>query len=79
MSFVRNGVLKIDGALEGEIQSAGQTEYIEVERTFFLGNVLKDTLEINVVRSNLQVIHYLSGEILLMKGINSIYLIKISF
>ena len=58
--------MKIDGALEGEIQSAGQTEYIEVERTFFLGNLLKDTLELNVVRNNLQVIKHLVDKLLLV-------------
>ena len=51
----RNGVLKIDGNLEGEVQAAGQTEYIEVERTFFLGNLKPETLQLNIVKNNLQV------------------------
>ena len=54
-SNFRNGVLKIDGNLEGEVQAAGQTEYIEVERTFFLGNLKPETLQLNIVKNNLQV------------------------
>ena len=48
-------MLKIDGNLEGETQAAGQTEYIEVEKTFFLGNLKPETLQLNVVKNNLQV------------------------
>ena len=55
-SYSRNGALKIDGNLEGELQAAGQTKSIEVQPTFFLGNLLSETLEIGVVRNNLQVI-----------------------
>jgi len=50
----KNGALKIDGNLEGELQAAGQTKSIEVQPTFFLGNLLSETLEIGVVRNNLQ-------------------------
>ena len=56
LSHSRNGALKIDGNLEGELQAAGQTKSIEVQPTFFLGNLLSETLEIGVVRNNLQVI-----------------------
>ena len=55
LSYSRNGALKIDGNLEGELQAAGQTKSIEVQPTFFLGNLLSETLEIGVVRNNLQV------------------------
>ena len=54
-SRTRHGHLKIDGILEGEIQAAGQTTSIQVEPTFYLGNLLPETLRLNVVRNNLQV------------------------
>ena len=53
--YSRTGVLKIDGNLEGETQAAGQTEYIEVEKTFFLGNLKEETMQLNRVKNNLQV------------------------
>ena len=53
--YSRTGVLKIDGNLEGETQAAGQTEYIEVEKTFFLGNLKQETMQLNRVKNNLQV------------------------
>ena len=55
LSRTRNGVLKIDGALEGEQQAAGQTKSIEVEPTFYLGNLLPETLQKDVVQKNVQV------------------------
>ena len=65
----RNGALKIDGNLEGELQAAGQTKSIEVQPRFFLGNLLSETLEIGVVRNNLQVI-------LIAPQNNTLHLIK---
>ena len=55
---VRNGVLKIDGALIDETEAKGQTRSIEVEPTFYLGNLLPETLQLEVVQRNLQVIKH---------------------
>ena len=71
----RNGVLKIDGNLEGEVQAAGQTEYIEVERTFFLGNLKPETLQLNIVKNNLQVCFRLIINILCVEKIDVSYII----
>ena len=71
----RNGVLKIDGNLEGEVQAAGQTEYIEVERTFFLGNLKPETLQLNIVKNNLQVCFRLIINILCVGKIDVSYII----
>ena len=55
---LRHGVLKIDGALVSEAEAMGQTKSIEVQPAFYLGHVLPETLQINVVQKNLQVRKY---------------------
>ena len=48
------GNLKVDGNLVGELDAFGNTKNIEVENTFYLGNVRAELLELEIVQRNLQ-------------------------
>ena len=53
--YGRYGTLKIDGQSMGAAQADGNPKYLEVEPTFYLGNIPPQMREEEVVQKHLQV------------------------